>query len=37
MINGFMKELLELIDRGEETHEALQDLGARLGQLTPGT
>ncbi len=37
MINGFMKELLELIDRGEETHGALQDLGARLGQLTPGT
>jgi len=36
MINGFMKELMELLDRGEETHQALQDLGARLGQLTPG-
>jgi CheY-like chemotaxis protein len=37
MINGFMKELMELMDRGEETHEALQDLGVRLGQLTPGS
>jgi CheY-like chemotaxis protein len=36
MINGFMKELMDLLDRGEETHTALQDLGERLGQLTPG-
>jgi CheY-like chemotaxis protein len=36
LINGFMKELMELLDRGEETHEALQDLGARLGQITHG-
>jgi DNA-binding response OmpR family regulator len=35
MIHGFMSELLELLDRGEETHEALQELGERLGQLAP--
>ncbi len=33
MINGFMKELMALLDRGEETHEALRDLGELLGQL----
>lgn len=36
MINGFMKELMDLLDRGEETHTALQELGEQLGQLTPG-
>lgn len=37
LVHRFMKELVELLDRGEETHEALQELGERLGQLTPGT
>jgi hypothetical protein len=34
MIHGFMKELMDLFDRGKETYEALQDLGQRLGQFT---
>jgi len=34
LIHGFMKELLELLDRSEETFQAMQDLGDRLGQLT---
>ncbi|MDD5175574.1 MAG: response regulator [Sterolibacterium sp.] len=37
LINGFMKELMELLDRSEETHESLQELSKRLGQLTPVT
>lgn len=37
LVHKFMKELVELLDRGEETHQALQELGERLGQLTPGT
>jgi CheY-like chemotaxis protein len=37
MINSFMKELMDILDRGEETQEALQDLSERLGQLTSGS
>lgn len=34
LVNSFMKELVELLDRGEETHESLHELGERLGRLT---
>ncbi len=34
LINGFMKELVDLLDQGEQAHEAMQELGNLLGQLT---
>ena len=33
LVNDFMKDLVELLDRGEQTYESLQDLSQRLGQL----
>lgn len=35
LVNGFMKELVELLDRGEQTYESLEELGGQLGQLAP--
>lgn len=35
LVNRFMKELVELLDRGEQTYEALEELSGQLGQLTP--
>ena len=34
LVNDFMRELVTLVDRGEETYESLLDLSVRLGQLT---
>ena len=36
LVNGFMLELMALLDRSEETHDSLQDLIEQLGQLSPG-
>ncbi len=34
LVHGFMKELVDLLDQGEQTHESMQELGKLLGQLT---
>jgi CheY-like chemotaxis protein len=36
LVNTFSEELLALLDGGEETHQAMEDLGRRLGQLSTG-
>ncbi|OHC67181.1 MAG: hypothetical protein A3H93_09910 [Rhodocyclales bacterium RIFCSPLOWO2_02_FULL_63_24] len=36
LVHGFMADLMELLDRGEETHQSLHELGERLGQLAAG-
>ncbi len=36
LVNGFMKELVEMLDSGEQTYAALEGLAGQLGQLTPG-
>jgi CheY-like chemotaxis protein len=33
LVGDFMKKLVELLDRGEETQEAMQQLGQKLAQL----
>lgn len=33
LVQDFMKKLIALLDRGEETQAALQKLSGRLGQL----
>jgi CheY-like chemotaxis protein len=37
LINGFMKELMESLDRSEETFQSFQDLSEQLRQLTGGS
>ena len=34
LVGNFMKRLVELLDRGEETQEAMQRLSEKLGQLS---
>jgi hypothetical protein len=34
LVGNFMKRLVELLDRGEETQEAMQKLSEKLGQLS---
>ena len=34
LVGNFMKRLVELLDRGEETQEAMHKLSEKLGQLS---
>jgi hypothetical protein len=36
LISNFTESLLKLLDSSEATHQAMEDLGRRLGQLHKG-
>jgi CheY-like chemotaxis protein len=37
LVNTFSGKMLELLDGGEETQQAMEEMGRRLGQLNPAT